>query len=400
MNIELKALVVFDDHVDRSLVETLLTSGPQLDVADYVELAGPESDRVGGGDVVIVACATFNASVSEYIAAARRHHPGRPIVLISTTALNGHVAQAMGAGADDILTLPPQADLAMVQQMSEEVAFSVEKALARKRGVQTPTGQKLGRMICVLGLKGGSGKTLTAANLSVSLANAGHSVAIVDLDLQFGDIGLTLGMSPERTVYDLVRSGGSIDTGKLSDFLAVHPSGVRALLAPARPDQAGVVTPGFLKDVYPLLREMHDFVVVDTPPSFTPEVIGAVDASSEACMVSMLDSPSLKNTKLGLETLALMEYPGRIRLVLNRADSNVGISEDDVVSIVGRPPDVLVPSERNIVRSVNQGEPITLLQRRSDAARAFQALAELYVGDGQDAGDESGRRRRLLRRGR
>jgi pilus assembly protein CpaE len=142
---------------------------------------------------------------------------------------------------------------------------------------------------------------------------------------------------------------------------------------------------------------MHDFVVVDTPPSFTPEVISAVDASTEACMVSMLDSPSLKNTKLGLETLALMEYPGRVRLVLNRADSNVGISEEDVVAIVGRTPDVLIPSERSIVRSVNQGEPISLLQRRSDASRAFQALAKLYVSDGHDADSSPRRRRRLLR---
>jgi len=158
-------------------------------------------------------------------------------------------------------------------------------------------------MICVLGLKGGGGKTLTSVNLAVALADAGHSVAIVDLDLQFGDVGLALGLEPERTIYDLVRSGGSLDAQKLEDFLTVHHSGLRALLAPARPDQAGVVTPEFLKDVYPLLRSTHEFVIVDTPPSFTPEVIGAVDESSEVCMVAMLDSLSLKNAKLGLETL-------------------------------------------------------------------------------------------------
>src|SRR5205085_11474839 len=202
-----------------------------------------------------------------------------------------------------------------------------------------------------------------------------------------------LGMSPERTLYDLVRSGGSMDAEKLSDFLVVHPSGVRVLLAPARPDQAGVVTPEFLKEVYDLLREMHDFVVVDTPPSFTPEVIGAVDSSSEACVVSMLDSPSLKNAKLGLETLELMDYPGRVRLVLNRADSNVGISADDVVAIIGRRPDVLVPSERRIVKSVNQGEPISLLARRSGAARAFHGLAGLYLADEAPVNGSNGRRR-------
>ena len=114
----------------------------------------------------------------------------------------------------------------------------------------------------------------------------------------------------------------------------------------------------------------------------------------------MLDSPSLKNAKLGLETLELMDYPGRVRLVLNRADSNVGISADDVVAIVGRTPDVLVPSERRIVRSVNQGEPIALANRRSGAARAFHALAALYVNDRNDADPArvSGKRRRLFGR--
>jgi pilus assembly protein CpaE len=352
--------------------------------------------------VLIVACGDFTSSVGDYVSAASRTHPQRPVVIVCWAAINGHAAEAMGAGADDIVMLTPSSDMSNVPALSEELVFSVEKAVARKRGTVTGISRKLGRMICVLGLKGGSGKTLTAANLAVSLADSGHSVAVIDLDLQFGDIGLALGMSPERTLYDLVRSGGSLDAEKLEDFLMVHPSGVRALLAPARPDQSGVVTPSFLKDVYVHLRETHDYVVVDTPPSFTPEVIGAVDASSEACVVSMLDSPSLKNTKLGLETLELMDYPGHIRIVLNRADTNVGISPDDVVAIVGRTPDVLVPSDRTIVRSVNQGEPIALLHRRSAAARAFRTLADLYLADASvgENGSRPGRRIRLFRRGR
>jgi pilus assembly protein CpaE len=173
---------------------------------------------------------------------------------------------------------------------------------------------------------------------------------------------------------------------------------VRALLAPVRPDQAGIVTPEFLKDVYRLLLEMHDYVIVDTPPAFTPEVIGAVDTSSEACVVSMLDSPSLKNSKLGIETLELMDYQGRVRVALNRADSNVGITPEDVVAILGRKPDVLIPSDRNVVRSVNQGEPIALVNPRSDAARAFRVLAGLYLADEGSANGASPRRRLLRRR--
>jgi pilus assembly protein CpaE len=397
-----RALVVLDGHVDRESVDVIVTSSPLLDVEDFVDLRGHEPSRDGAGDVVIVACAEFTPEVGKYVQDATRMHPGRPLLLLCSHGSNGYVSEAIAAGAADILTLPADDNPESARMMAEQMVLAVEKAVARRRGSATaPT--KAGSMICMLGLKGGSGKTLTSSNLAVALAEAGASVAIVDLDLQFGDVGLALGLSPERTLYDLVRSGGSMDAEKLEDFLAVHPSGVRALLAPARPDQAGVVTPDFLKDVYPLLREMHDFVIVDTPPNFTPEVIGAVDASSEVCMVAMLDSLALKNSKLGLETLELMDYQGSVRLLLNRADSNVGIAPDDVVAIMGRAPDVLVPSDRNITRAINQGVPIVALQRKSDAARAFRALASLYLQGNNPRGEQATKttpKRRLFRRGR
>jgi pilus assembly protein CpaE len=120
-------------------------------------------------------------------------------------------------------------------------------------------------------------------------------------------------------------------------------------------------------------------VIVDTPPGFTPEVIATIDSATSICMVGMLDAPSLKNTRLGLETLALMGVPSeKIKIVLNRAHTNVGISHADVLSVLGRAPDLLVPSSRDIVRSVNRGEPIVSSAKRSDAGKAFRALADLY----------------------
>jgi pilus assembly protein CpaE len=133
-------------------------------------------------------------------------------------------------------------------------------------------------------------------------------------------------------------------------------------------------------------------VIVDTPPGFTPEVIASIDSSSDVCLVGMLDSLSLKNTKLGLETLELMGYDdARIQLVLNRADSRVGITPADVAEILGRAPDVLIPSAREITRSVNEGTPIALGHARSDAAKAFRSLAQLYAP--REHGRSNGRRR-------
>jgi pilus assembly protein CpaE len=224
-----------------------------------------------------------------------------------------------------------------------------------------------------------------SANLGVSLALSGSRTVVVDLDLQFGDIGLALGLRPDKTIYDLARSGGSLDEDKLDAYLTRHTSGLKVLLAPTRPDQASTVTVDFLRDVFTTLRSMADYVIVDTPPGFTPEVIAAIDASSNICIVGMLDSLSLKNTKLGLETLELMGYnPEHISLVLNRADTRVGITHEDVDAIIGRSPDILVPSDRQIPISVNDGIPIVMRDDRSEAARAFQKLAESYVEQEQE----------------
>jgi len=119
---------------------------------------------------------------------------------------------------------------------------------------------------------------------------------------------------------------------------------------------------------------------VDTPPGFTPEVIATIDVSTDICMVGMLDSLSLKNTKLGIETLDLMGYDSEhVLLLLNRADSRVGITPDDVSTIVGRAPDVSVPSDREIPRSVNEGTPIVAAKPTSGAAKAFRSLADRYA---------------------
>ncbi len=138
-------------------------------------------------------------------------------------------------------------------------------------------------------------------------------------------------------------------------------------------------------------------MIVDTAPGFTPEVIASIDSSSHICMVGMLDSLSLKNTKLGLETLELMGYDTeRIRLLLNRADSRVGITRDEVSAIVGRVPDVLVPSDRDIPRMLNEGLPIVSAKSNSEAAEAFHALAKLYLATEGSA--NGSKRSGLLRR--
>jgi pilus assembly protein CpaE len=363
--------VVLAEHADRQLVESALENEPSLEVVGYADyLEDWQGLLEQPGDMVAVACYGADDGVASMVDYAVKHRPDRPVVVMSEASPNGFLRQVFEAGADDVITFP---------QTSEQVAFTLQKVIARRKGLAVP-GKAAAPLIAILGPKGGTGKTLIATNLAVALAQRDANVVLVDLDLQFGDIGLALGLSPERTMYDLMKAGAPFDHEKLDRHLIRHSSGVKVLIAPTRPDQASAVSIDFLRDIYASLRTMCDAVIVDTPPGFTPEVIATIDVSSEICMVGMLDSLSLKNTKLGLETLDLMGYDGdRVSLVLNRADSRVGITPDDVSTIVGRGPDVSIPSDREIPRSVNEGTPIVAARPSSGAAKAFRSLADRYA---------------------
>jgi pilus assembly protein CpaE len=367
----IRILVTLAEHADPRLVEQALQGDSSLEAIGYADYFDDWQEFLEQpSDVVIVACSAGDDTATQMVDRAVKHRPDRPVVVMTEASPNGFLRQAFEAGADDVITLP---------QPPSEVAFTLQKVIARRKGLTMP-GRSMAPLIAVLGPKGGTGKTLIATNLAVALAQRDANVVLVDLDLQFGDIGLALGLSPERTMYDLMKAGPPFDHEKIDRHLIRHSSGVKVLIAPTRPDQASAISIEYLRDVYAALRTMCDAVIVDTPPGFTPEVIATIDVSGEVCMVGMLDSLSLKNTKLGLETLDLMGYDtGRVSLVLNRADSRVGITADDVSTIVGRSPDVFIPSDREIPRSINEGTPIVAARPTSGAAKAFRALADRYA---------------------
>jgi pilus assembly protein CpaE len=369
----IQTLVAVDAGVDGNQLQAALPQDSGIDVIGIVDGLDEswQTLQETSPDLVIVACAGYSDRALFFIDSAVKQARERPVVVLTMGSPNGFVRRVFESGADDIVTLPEAPD---------RVAFSLMKAIARRQGAAVASGVALGAMICILGPKGGTGKTLTATNLVVALASQGQRAVIVDLDLQFGDVGLALGLRPDKTIYDLARSGGSLDAEKLDAYLVEHSSGAKVLLAPTRPDQASAVSVDFLRDVFAHLRSMAEFVIVDTPPGFTPEVIAAIDSSSHVCVVGMLDSLSLKNTKLGLETLDLMGYdPDRIAILLNRSDTRVGITHQDVDAIIGKSPSIHVPSDRQIPISVNDGVPIVLSEERTEAARSFRGLADFYV---------------------
>jgi pilus assembly protein CpaE len=366
----LRTLVALDSGLNPIDITSVLPTGGAIETIGVVE-GMDESWRTleeTTVDLLVVACLGQSDRALFLIEGSVAQDPTRPVIVLTYGSPNGFVRRVFEAGADDLIVLP---------QTSDDIRFAIMKAVARKVGAGTGGGDS-GRLVAVLGPKGGTGKTLTASNLGVALAETGQRTAIVDLDLQFGDVALTLGLPPTATIHDLLSAGGTLDAAKLSDYMAAHSSGVRVLLAPTRPDQAAVVTVAHLRDIYNVLRGSFDYVIVDTPPGFTPEVIATIDAASDLVMVGMLDALSLKNTKLGLETLQIMGYPqDNVLLVLNRAQTKVGISAEDVEAVLGRAPDVLIPSDREVPRALSEGRTIVTSRPQTEAAAAFRTLASL-----------------------
>jgi pilus assembly protein CpaE len=227
-----------------------------------------------------------------------------------------------------------------------------------------------------------------ATNLAAALADGGRrQVCLVDLDLAFGDVAIALQLFPAHTIADAVPLAGSLDAQALSSLLTPHSPGLTTLVAPVEPGHAESIPATLVTAILELLKQNFDYVVVDTPPAFDDHVLAAFDQSDMVALMATLDIPALKNLKLTLETLELLNYPReRWRIVLNRSDSKVGLALSEVEKTLKVPISLQVPSSRDVPASINRGVPIVLDDPRHPVSQAIKAFAERQVATSAGAG--------------
>ncbi len=241
----------------------------------------------------------------------------------------------------------------------------------------------LGRIITVSSTKGGSGKSVVATNLATVLARrSSRPVVLVDADLQFGDVAVMMRLVTPHTLVDAVSAQGRLDAQFLQSLLVRHDqSGLLVLPAPLEPSFAERVTASDITRIVDLLQSFCSYVVVDTPAQFNDVVISLIERSDDIVMVTGLDIPNIKNTKLGLQTLRLLEVGDeKITLLINRADAKVHLDVTEVERTLGLRAGSLVPSDIVVPQSVNKGVPVVLDAPRSEVARAFELLADRFSG--------------------
>jgi pilus assembly protein CpaE len=253
----------------------------------------------------------------------------------------------------------------------------------------TPTspsaaGAEQGRVITVFSTKGGAGKSVVASNLAILLARkTDKPVVLVDADLQFGDVAVMLKLTPQHTIVDAVGSMHRLDPQLMQSLLVKHdPSGVYVLPAPLEPAFADQVSAGDLAKIVQMLQTFAGYVVIDTPAQFNDVVLNLLEVSDDILLIAGMDIPNIKNVKLGLQTLRLLNTPmSKIKLVLNRANSKVKLDVSEVERALAVKADCLVPSDIVVPQSVNKGVPAVLDAPKSGVAKSLAQLADLLISE-------------------
>ena len=310
-----------------------------------------------------------------FAAQLRLERPAVGVVLLRDRLDVVMLTQALRAGVREVVQTRDLAGLAEACRRSLELSARVPGGPAG--GPEGPAG----RIVTVFSTKGGCGKTTIATNLAVLLHAGGkRRVCLVDLDLAFGDVAISLQLNPERTVVDAVTMGDHMDSTGVSSLLTTWRPGLDCVLAPVVPGDAEKVPPAVVSELLRVLRGMFDHIVIDTPAQFSEHVLAALDASDQHVLLTTPDVPALKNLRLTLDMLDLLSYhrDGRA-VILNRADSRVGLTVADVERVVKSPVTERVPSSRDVPASTNRGVPITADQPNHPVSAALRRFTEQWV---------------------
>jgi pilus assembly protein CpaE len=298
--------------------------------------------------------------------------PATSVILIRRRVDTAVLAEALRSGMREVVEERDLTGLGEAVTRARQVWHALH-APVDHGGAAVPRG----KLVTVFSPKGGVGKTTLAVNLGLALASHGQRrVCVVDLDLAFGDVAITLQLFPARTLADTVSIENGLDFSVLETLLTPHRDGLAALVAPVQPDARDSIPASLVGRVLNLLKENFDYVVVDTAPTFDEHVLQAFDETDELLLVTTLDVPTLKNVKIAVETLDLLNFPKEKRhLILNRADDKVGLSAEKVESTLGIKIHRSIPSSPQVANATNAGEPIFAASPKHVVSMAIAALA-------------------------
>jgi pilus assembly protein CpaE len=374
----LKVLLVGQNDETLAALQPLLSS-ENLEIAARSTF-GPAAltwAKISKPDLVVVVADDGLARPVSTIQTLARGNPEWTIVALADHFEPEVVRQAMLAGARDVLVRTSHPD-----ELRQALWTARKADVTRRAADEHALGHGAGTVVTLCGVKGGIGKTTIAVNLALSLASeTGRSVALVDLDLPYGDIAMLLSLRPTSSVVSAVSDPTILaDPELLQAQLCNGPAGIQVLTAPL--NGSGDVVEG--SQVAPLLTRLaglYDFVVVDTAPGFVELTAAALDVASHTVLVATPEPPTLRRTELALRQFNEWKYPAtRLKLLINRASLAIGVKPAEIESILSEPVAWWLPDEPKALHAAARGEPTALSQPKSELARALRGIARELAG--------------------
>lgn len=312
-------------------------------------------------------------------------HPNIGVIIIAATADSDILKQAMLAGAGDFL---------YKDQIQEgEIAQAVRRLFLTQKTRSASLGSiNMGdkeqkyrppQVVTIFGAKGGAGKTTLSVNIAAAIAReTKRKVALMDLNLQFGDVASYMNIQPRRTIAEFVQERNQWDTQLLNSYLIPHNSGVKILAAPLRPEDAELVTSEQVEKIITILRQSFDYIIIDSPPYISDTLLTALDTSNQIMLAMSMDLPAVKNVKLSLNLLDTLHHSGKTKLVINRGAKQFGVDIRDVEKTIDFRAAEEVPSDGNtVVNAANKGIPFVLSHPQAPVSKAVQRVAQLIIDD-------------------
>jgi pilus assembly protein CpaE len=368
-----------------------------LSFEEDIEVVGTASDGRAGIDVTRqlsphVVLMDVNMPVMDGIAATETlavEAPSSPVVIMSVQGERDYLRRAMQSGAREFLIKPFTGDelvasIRRVYEMEEKKgAYLPRVPTAQSEGGDQPPG---GCQIClVMSGKGGCGKTFIAINLAAALRlETGGRVCLVDLDLQFGDIGVMLNVDHAKTITELVDSESALDWEFVDDILADGPEGIRVLLGPFSPEFGDLVRAEHVRAIVDVLRREFDYVVVDSGSQLSEATLEATELADHVIVVGELTIPAIKDTRLMLKMLESLKVDrSRVMVAVNAHDAHAVYDSASIERNLRFPVKLQIPSEPRLVGgSIHRAVPVVISHPDSDVSLLFRGLARSLTPEG------------------
>jgi pilus assembly protein CpaE len=390
---KIRVLIVDDLPDTREHVRTLLGFEPDIEVVGQagtgnqaVELAKQQRP-----DIILM---DINMPGGDGIAASQaisKAVPNSQIVIMSVQSEADYLRRAMLAGARDFLMKPFSGDelVTAVRRVHESRPVGTTAMPQPQPAVSpAPAGRRVlvtaeGKLVVVFSPKGGSGCTTVAVNVATSLAQSGHRTILVDASLQFGDVAVMLNSKPVTSIIDLIERVGELEPDLIRSVVQSHPSGLQILLAPPRPEMAELVGEKQMRAILKSLRQMYDFVVVDTSANLSEVILSIMDEADRIVVLAHQSLPSLKNVSRFFDLTRELSYePRKTMLVINRGSPKQTISYKDVGDTLKRPVALVIPLDEVANEAADQGRPLVSGQwQKRQIAVALNKLAEQIVDE-------------------